>query len=505
MSRVVVLVLLLAVFAVDVVAQPRDTTATQVEILHADSLIGRVIDGARIRSLAGAVLRQDETHLRARRATQRLDLGEILFVGDVEIAERGDSLRADTVLYNTRTKTGQARGNVWLTDGEVVVMAPSARYDTRSKHAVFDAGVTLVDSSTTLRSLTGEYWSDERRAEFAGEVRLDEEASTLVADSITYFRDDEVSFARGNVAVVHYDADDDERPSRTLLFGSRAYNANRDQFSRMSGNPLLVQIGSDSLGMPRDTLVIRAHTLEATRTDTLHRLVGIDAVRIWQERMAATGDSLVFERWLAEAARRGGDEEARLFGSPTSWMDEMQLTGDTLRMVGHDGGIDTLFVWSRSFVARYDSTLARIHQIKGRDLVALFTDDTLRSMRTGPNAEAIYFLKNDDDALRGGVRGSGDEIAFRFRRGELHQVAIMSGTEGEYTPSEQLPDPYQLEGFRWDPAMKPQKRDLTGGIDLDRPFETRSANAAPPVVADDAVPPALTPRPQVLDGEIEDI
>lgn len=499
MMKAVLLVLLLLTLRDSLHAQDR------VRVEDADSLSQRVVGDQRVRTLVRAQLQQDETSLRARRATQYLDRGEILFVGDVQITERGDSLRADTVVYNTRTKVGRARGNVWLTDGEVTVMAPAARYDTRAKHAVFDTGVTLVDSSTTLRSRTGEYWSEERRAEFAGDVRLDEERSTLVADSITYLRNDEISIARGNVAVVHVEEDDDpEGPARTLLFGDQAYNENRERLSRMSGNPLLVQITADSLGEARDTLIIRSHELEAVRSDSLHRLTGVGAVRVWQARMAAVGDSLVFDRWRDTSAR-AGEEEARLFGAPKAWMDEMQLNGDTLRIVGRDGGIDTLFVWSRSFVARFDSTLERIHQIKGRDLTAYFRDDSLRTMHTGPNAEAIYFLKTDEDQLRGGVRGSGDEIFFRFSGGDLQRVSIVSGTEGEYTPAAQLPEPFQLDGFRWDPTMRPVKPELIGRVDLDAPFDSRSENRTLPVATDDEQPPASPDSPDPVDGADENI
>lgn len=497
-------------FALTAAAQDRDTTMTQVEILLSDSLIGSVVDGQRVRYLVGARLRQGETFLRARNATQFFDRGEILFVGDVEIVERGDSLRADQVLYHTRTKIGRATGNVWLTDGEVVVMAPSGSYDTRTKHAVFGEGVTLVDGPTTLRSREGEYWSDERLAEFAGDVRLDEEASTLEADSISYFRDDEISIARGDVAMVHVEENGDldesagASPSRTILFGEHAYNASRDHYSRVTGNPLLVQIEVDSLGAPQDTLVIRSHLLEATRSDSLHRLVGVGAVRVWQAGMSAVGDSLVFDRWRDESPR-SGDEEARLYRAPIAWMDDMQLNGDTLRVVGREGSIDTLFAWSNSFGAYLDSTLQRMNQIKGRDLVARFSEDSLRTIWTGPNAEAIYFLSNDEDELRGGVRGSGDEIFFRFQHGDLHQVAIISGTQGEYTPAEDLPDPYQLEGFRWDPVMQPQKDDLIGAVDLDAPFDSRTQNTPSPVAAGTRAPLPNVSQPQIPDGVDEEL
>ena len=440
-------------------------TVREVQVLHADSLVGRVVDGRSVRTLFGNVrLRQGETDLRSDRATQFLDAGEIHFVGRVEIAERGDSLRADTVYYNTRTKVGRAIGSVWLTDGDVVVMAPSGNYDTRSKHAVFTDGVTLVDSASTLRSSTGEYWSDERRAEFAGSVRLDEDRSITLADSITYLRDDEFSIARGDVAILHLDEDDDgSSTDRTYLFGAHAEHHNQTRFSRIRGDPLLMRVEADSLGEPSDTMLVRAETLLSARSDSLDRLTAVSGVRIWQRRLAAVGDSLVFDRHLNEEGEASLDE-ARLFGIPVAWVDAMQLNGDTLRVIGRGGSIDSLYANSRSFVARFDSTLQRIHQVKGRDLAAAFVEDTIRTMRTWPNAEAIYFLHDEDDGLRGAVRGSGDEIVFRFSAGELHRVSILSGTEGEYFEAEDIPEPLELEGYRWEPEIRPEKDLLLGGV-----------------------------------------
>jgi hypothetical protein len=157
------------------------------------------------------------------------------------------------------------------------------------------------------------------------------------------------------------------------------------------------------------------------------------------------------------------EEEARLYGRPIAWMEDMQMTGDTIRVTSRDGAVDSLFVRSNSFVAQYDSVVSEIHQIKGRDLLALFRDDTLRTMRTGPQAHALYFLKNNDDELRGGVRATGDEITFLFEGGELHRVTISSGTEGEYFPADLLPDPFTLEGFTWHPEQRPSKDRLLDG------------------------------------------
>jgi lipopolysaccharide export system protein LptA len=467
-------ILLVSVFAL---AAPSSAQQTREVIIdRADSLVARTADGERTQSLIGNVrVRQDETFMRADRATRFLDRGQILLTGRVEIVERGDSLRAERVLYDTRSKVGEATGNVWLTDGEVVVLAPSATYDTNFKHAVFGAGVTLVDSATTLTSQIGDYWSDERRAEFAGDVRLDDPRTIILADSITYLRNEEVSVGRGSVAITHLDESDenDETPARTHLFGEWAFNDNRLGVSRIRGDPLVVQVRFDSTGVPSDTLIMRAFELEALRTDSLERMIGTTDVRIWQSRLAALGDSLVFERFLGEDSQLLS-EEARMFGRPLAWMDEMQMSGDTIRITSRDSAIDSLFVRSSSFVAQWDSTIAQIHQIKGRDLLAIFRQDTLRWMRTGPQAHALYFLTTEEDEIRGGVRATGDEITFEFVGGELNTVKIISGTEGEYFPADILPEPFQLDGLQWRPLDRPTRDGLLDGRQI------QSVELAPP-------------------------
>ncbi|MEX1056015.1 MAG: OstA-like protein, partial [Rhodothermales bacterium] len=174
MRRLAVHISIFLSFCGVALAQERDTVRTREVEVSANLLEGDAVNGERIRRLTGDVrLRQEETRLWARRAVQYLDRREILFTGDVLVVERGDTLRADTVLYNSRLKTGSARGRVRLSDGDVFVRAPSGLYFTREKRAQFTDGVTLIDSSAVLTSRGGEYWSDEKRAEFYGEVRLD--------------------------------------------------------------------------------------------------------------------------------------------------------------------------------------------------------------------------------------------------------------------------------------------------------------------------------------------
>lgn len=452
-------------------AQERDTVRTREVEVSANLLEGDVVNGERIRRLIGDVrLRQEETRLWAQRAVQYLDRREILFTGNVLVVERGDSLRADTVLYNSRLKTGRATGRVRLSDGDVYVRAPSGTYFTREKRAQFTEGVTLIDSSAVLTSRGGEYWSDEKRAEFYGEVRLDENRTHLESDSVTYFRETDVSIARGNVFIKRLgegDGEDADTLTKTLLFGRRAYNDDRARFSRIQGDPLLVRLRQDSTGADVDTLLISAALLESSQEDSLQRLVAMDSVMIWQNDLAAVADSLVSERTsLADGFTL---EEVRLFDSPLAWFQNNQISGDSLTIKARDGSVDTLLVRGNAFVARRDSVIDRIHQLKGQHLVAAFQDDSLKTLSIGPRAEAINFRSDNENMRAGAVKMSADRINFTFTGDDLRRLSAISGTEGTYYSEELMPDDLTLEGFRWLPERRPTREGLLDGMTIPAP------------------------------------
>ena len=471
MNRIRALIIVLFFCSTTSAAQDRaeqtpDTVQTREVIIGADLLERDNVNGEDVRRLIGNVtLRQEDTRLWASRAIQYPSRRDILFTGDVLVVERGDSLRADSVLYNERTKVGRARGSVRLSDGDVIVYAPSGIYYTREKRARFTEGVTLIDSSTTLRSLEGEYWSDDKRAEFYRDVVLDEDRTHLEADSISYLRETDVSLARGHVSI-EYLGDDDSAESdslsRTLVYGDQAYNDEKASFSRIEGQTLLIQLQTDSTGSEADTLLIRSVRLDVTRSDTLRRLVAVDSVQIWQRDLAALADSVVYDRITSE-----GDslrEEVRLYKDPLAWFETNQVSGDTLLIDARDGSIDTLLVRSNAFVARMDTSIERVQQLKGQHLTAVFQDDSLRTLAIGPQARAINFLGDDDDEPAGAVEMSADRIIFYFEGKETSRISALRDPESTYYSENLIPDDYGLEGFQWLPERRPTRAGLLRNV-----------------------------------------
>ena len=477
-----------------------DTTRSKQADVSADSLSVRTEGGEEIQDLMGSVfVQQDSTILRSQRAIRYVNSQTFLFSGNVLIVERGDSLRADTVYYDRRTKIGRARGNVLLTDGEVEVLAPSGRYFSREKRARFEEGLTLVDSTAEVTSERGTYWSDEKRAELDGTVKLNADRTRMESDSLTYFRETEVSIARGNVFIERIGGEDDadaDSTIRTLLFGQYAYNDDRAGRSQVEGQPLLVQLRQDSTGAEVDTLMIRALMLESVQQDSLQRLVAVDSVQIWKADFAALADSVVYERieitrdTLATDATPADSttiqhEETRLFGAPVAWVEESQVSGDTIRVKGRGGEIDSLFVRRNAFVAQRDTVLDRIQQLKGLHLVGVFLEDSVRVFTLGPNAEVIFFQRDDDDQPDGGLKASGDKALFYIRGDQPERISFSQDIQGTMYPESQLPTPFRLDGFRWEPERRPTSADLVREDRIRRILQGR-----PPPMQFETVPPA---------------
>ena len=457
-----------------------DSTAQQIAVVTGDSLMGFVESDEAVQVFIGRVRGlQDSTTLQADWAKRFVEREQVLFIGEVRIVDKGDSLFADTVFYDEASKIGRATGNVRLTDGEVIAYAPSGEYFIDEKRMRFGAGLRLVDEEATITGETGTYWTEEKHAEIDSNVRLRNVRTYMEADSLTYFREEEKAIARGNVFLERLGLDQDEVDStrRTVLFSQWAYSEEPAGYTLVRGRPLLIQLRQDSTGI--DTLVVEALELESTEQDTLRRVVALGGVHYWQHDMAAVADSMVYERVErpqvappnlsyegpnpAEPATRDtvvqAIEQVWLYRDPMLWVHAAQVSGDTIRVQAQEDQADSLFVWGNAFIARLDSVLDRVHQARGKMLTASFEDDSTRVFVVTSNAETIYFRKGEDDERDGAIHVTGDEAILRFR-GDEPEALKYGSSQGIFYPETALPDSIELKGFRWVPEERPLKERL---------------------------------------------
>lgn len=401
----------------------------------------RVVNGAQVIEMTQVQLDQDTITLRAARGVDYGN-GTYLFSRNVQIVDQGDTLTADEVRYNRITKVGRAVGRVRLGDGEVVVTAPEGDFDLDADRADFRAGVQMVDSVSVLTSQTGSYWTEEKRAEFFGSVRLDSDDSDVLADSLTYYRNGQRSDARGNVLIVQEDED-----VISYILARNALNDDSLGTALALGDVLVARISVDSTAT--DTLYLAAERLETARGQGREETLAVGNVRVADPELSATADSVAQYEW------DGGRSESRLFRDPFIWVGESQVAGDTIRVIGREGSVDSLVVQGNAFVAQRDTLIDRLQQLKGRTLLGLFRQDSLRVLEVTPNAEAIYFNRDDADSLAGALQVTADRIRFLLENGEISDLRVYEDVNGTYFPGTLIPAGLILDGLVWKPEDKP--------------------------------------------------
>ena len=427
----------------------------QVEIVNADRVEVSTdsLDGT-VRRLTGDVrLRQDTTALRADRAVQFVDRGEVEMTGSVRIVSGTDTLTADRVLYNSIAKTARATGRVRVGDGTSTLFAPTVTYRTRDEVSAFadggrilhdgavitapsgtyssarrearlDGPLTIADSAGTATADRGLYDARLQRVDLAGSVHLERAREALDADSLVYFRRTERARAFGQVVLERRDPPDATRATarRAFLFGERLAFDGQAETAEMRSpdaarDPLLVVFDTDAEGVT-DTTFARAPRLDAARVlrpraagaDTVQVLTAAGGARLRRPDLSAVADSVRFVRvvpGLAAAPPRDANanvpEGARdTTRAPAVARDRLGLHGAAPPRVWADGA-----------------------QITGDTLFAVGAGDALDTLRVVGQA----FLARPDSATGrvGQIRGG--QMLARLRDGQLARLSVWPTAE----------------------------------------------------------------------------
>jgi hypothetical protein len=239
--------------------------------------------------------------------------------------------------------------------------------------------------------------------------------------------------------------------NRSLLYSDRVYYDGAIDSSWVEGNVLLLRTErrEDSV----DSLLVTANSMVLTRTEVRDRVLASGSVVVAESDFSAIADSLRYDRTSPDGTDRS---ETHLIGRPRAWVNESQITSDTLMVFGTEGSVDSLRAVSNLFVASEDTSIGHIQQLKGRAMTAYFENDSLRTMKVGPNAEALYYIEPNEGEPIVAVLASGDRIDFVFRGGEAEHVQVRSDIQGTLYPNEIIGQARALDGYVWEPERRPE-------------------------------------------------
>lgn len=477
----------------------------QVQILHADSLVGIVINGVELRQLIGNVrLRQENVTLSCNMATLNELTNIVDAYGKVRIVQ-GDTvtITGDTATYNGNARQALMSGKrVVMNDKTMTLTTRRLDYDLNTNIAFYNTNGRIVDKENTLTSREGFYNTRSKEFLYKYNVKLvgknqeNKKPFSLSADSLRYNTNTRIALFIAPTQIISekdtmntlkglydtrnkstfltgrstmrnpeyemtgdttfYDRQSEKglargnvvmvsRKDKTILYGRAGTYSGKEGVARIWGDALMKRSeGRDTLYLSADTLVSIENKVTKSR-----RLFAFRNVIIYKEDLQGRCDSLVYQ---------STDSTIYFYLKPILWSDRNQSTADSIQVMLANNKVQQMYMRGKAFVIATD-TLSQYNQMKGRKVTALFSKESkLEKILVEGNGESIYYVLDDKNTLVGMNRVECSKMNLNFEKGKIKRIAFIAKPDATLAPPKDISeDKKYLPDFAWRVAEKPTK------------------------------------------------
>lgn len=409
-----------------------------VTLISTDSASNSIINGEPVQKLYNARLNLGDVTMVCDSAWRYIDKGEMRAFGNIQIDTPTENIWADTLYYYTNRDLSKLRGRVIIKQDSTLLFGKSVDYNFLFKIAHFNDGIRLEDSDGILSAKTGTYFQNQDSAIFRNQVQISDSAQYAEGDSLFINREREYLELYSNVFVV-------DSTNNGLLLGNYL-EADSTGRRFVEGNAYLRKIDSDSV--TSDTTHIYAQELLMIENDSTSTIDGVENVSVWSKNFSSVSDSLFFD---------SKKELFELKGNPKAWHKDIQLTGPFISVQLDSNQVKELNSFVGAFSVQEDSLTGRLHQLKGDSLFAYFdTTGSISNIVMFPNSEMLYHTKDDANNPDGAMESSSPKTVLYFKDGELER-AKMGQNKGVFLPEYSDLINRRLDGFSWNPELRPSK------------------------------------------------
>lgn len=436
----------------------------RITINHADSLVGKVINGEQVREAIGNVsLSQSNVNITANRVVQFTDQNKAELYGNVHVLKDTLNIYAPTGIYYGNESKVICPDGATLNDTKATLKANYGTYFFITDLASFKGNVSINDGKTyTITSDALDYYRSASKSYASGNVKIVTDSAIITSDNLVYEKLIGISTATGHVKIdsdstiitsdtlIHYHnernsiADNNVKINFTnknaVITGMHGENYERNNYSLVRGNAKLVQI--ESRDNKFDTLFINSKKMESFR-DKPGKYIATDSVRVIRTDFLASSQIAYYFR---DSSGKGGIMS--LAKDPAVWKDDLQVTGDSIYAYFRDE-IDSLYVSRSAFALKSHAGYAdRFDQISGIFMFMRFRDNNIDYIRVDTNAASIYYSFENNNP--GGVnKANGEIITLYFKDKQVNKVKVVGLPKGTFMPEGLLnPNELRLLGFR---------------------------------------------------------
>lgn len=420
-----------------------------VHILQANRIEGGSYKGDRVQKILGDVhLKSKNLEMYCDSAYQFVNKNEIRAFGNIQVNTESEKIWADTLIYFTDIDFSQLRGRVIIEADSTTLFGNSVDYRFSTKVAHFLDEIRLEDQRGTLLANSGFYYRKADSAVFRGKVQLADSMKYLEGDSLFSNRQKKYYELYGDI--YGYDRDNE-----TMIQGNylESDSTGRRLLKGKTDRAWLKSFETDSTDSTQaDTTHIRAQKIlsleKRSLIDTTNIVFGYDSVRIWSPDFSSVSDTSKYN---------DRTDTFELWSKAKAWYQQVQLTGPYIRAKLKNGNIDSLKSYPQPFSVQQDTTLDRLNQITGDTLHADFSKGNLKQIHVFGNSHLLRFTKDDQGKPDGAVDLTAPDIRIFFEEGELVNMKAMGPVNGSYLPESKKTANRRLEGFTWNPKLRPQR------------------------------------------------
>ncbi|MFZ4425919.1 MAG: OstA-like protein [Saprospiraceae bacterium] len=369
-----------------------------------------------------------------------------LFTVNAQYQKGSQTATADSISFDSRNRTYELAGNARVVDSSRQAEAEFIRYDEAGDQIYLRGNAHFRDGAQDIRGAEIRYDSKNKSYSTRGRSAISDPPQLLEADSVDFSESDALGRARGNV--IWRDTSD----QYTILCNEADYDRTRDYIKASGGLPgrpeLISMLDGDSLFLSADTLLVTRQ--DSSTTDTARIMQAIGQVRLFKSNFQAICDSLAYN---------GQDSTFALFGSPVIWSDTSQFTADTIVLYLQEGKIQQIKLRNNGFILIAEQG-GFFNQIKGRDILAHFSDSKLQRMDASGNAEVIYYAKDADGAYLGVNQTACSEMVIRMADNQIQRITFLAQPTAKLLPMGQTDhEALKLKGFKRIQEGRPLRRE----------------------------------------------
>lgn len=397
----------------------------------------------------------------------------------IGIYSQGGTLQSDATtltsnsgVYNLRSKDARFTEDVHVYDPEYTIRSDDMGYNTETKITTFFGPSVITSDSSILTTHCGTYDSKMQTAHFPCRSSILTTEQYMEADSLYYNKMAAFAKARGDVIAIdtvqditlycQY-ADMDEYHKTTLatvkpvlkkMNGDDSLFIRADTFYMAPIVPIrdsIRIIKTEGKGKKKKEVeVMVADTSSVEDTAGLRYFIGYHHVKIFSDSMQGLCDSISYSQQ---------DSILRMMYDPVVWSRKSQITGDTILLYTDSNKLKKLFVPDKAFVVSQSGPdRAKLYdQVQGKTLTGYFEDNTITEVIVKPNAEAIQYSKDDNDAYIGVNQASSARMRVLFKDQAIEYIYFEQDVKQTMTPLDKADLPgMKLSRFRWLEDKRPK-------------------------------------------------